>query len=278
MSDNLLKRAAREARDRRSHVIMWVALACLVSFLGFGTWYFTTQLAQSSARQDALAAAAHRNAKAAQALARQVRSLGQQPTVPVPTPPRGPQGPAGPAGPAPTQAQINQAVTQYLDAHPPKAGKNATPAMVATAVASYLTKHPPQPGRPPTQAEITTATAAYLGTHPQQFQGAQGPQGPAGHDATKAQVAAAVAAYCGSHGGCTGPAGPAGPSGPRGERGATGPAGPQGVSVSDVTFTRDSTGACQVVITLHDPASDTNSTITHPAGAAACPVVTPPTH
>ncbi|MGH3096489.1 MAG: hypothetical protein ACRDMV_10895 [Streptosporangiales bacterium] len=255
----IISRATASGLDRRGHRRMWVALAVLLVCVIGGVAYLSVSLHSASNRIDVLSRQASSNAGAAQTLASQVRSMGGTPKVPAPQ--QGAAGPRGARGPGPSQQQINQAVAGYLTGHPPEHGKDATPGMVAAAVAGYLTKHPPQPGRPPTQDEISTATASYLDAHPGQFQGTQGAAGPAGKNATTAQVSAAVAAYCGSHGGCAGPAGPVGPSGEQGS---------QGVSVTDVAFQRDSSGTCQVVVSLHDPATGADSTVTHPAGSAAC--------
>jgi hypothetical protein len=161
-----------------------------------------------------------------------------------------PQTPAA----GPSDSQVAAAVDAWLAAHPPPAGQNATPAMVATAVAQFLVANPPEPGRPPTAAEIATAASTYITAHADDF------QGPAGKNATDTQVQAAVSAYCGQD---TGPC-----RGPVGDKGDTGP---QGVSIADVNFERDNTGTCQVIVTLHDPATGNDSTVTHPAGDAACP-------
>ncbi|MGH3536357.1 MAG: hypothetical protein ACRDQG_16820, partial [Pseudonocardiaceae bacterium] len=72
---------------------------------------------------------------------------------------------------------------------------------------------------------------------------------------------AAVGAYCAAHGDCAGPAG---------KPGAAGQQGAQGVSITDLKFQRDSSGSCHVVVSLHNPADGTDSTVTHPAGDAAC--------
>lgn len=69
--------------------------------------------------------------------------------------------------------------------------------------------------------------------------------------------------------GAQGPGGPAGPTGP------AGPAGPQGVSVTDVAPVRQDDGSCVWVVSMHDPATGANSTVTHPAGDAACPTAPP---
>lgn len=195
----------------------------------------------------------NQNATDAQALKDQVLRLGGTPVV---EPAKPAAVPAPVAGPGPTQAQIDDAVAAQLAAHPPAAGQSATPAMVATAVADYLTVNPPAPGRPPTAAEISTAASSYISTHAADF---QGPGGAAGQSATDAQVAASVAAYCDAHNSCAGGTGA------------------QGVSVTDVAFQRDDTGTCEVVVALHDPGTGVDTTATHPAGDAACPLVPPTT-
>lgn len=170
---------------------------------------------------------------------------------------------------APSDAQVASAVETYLRDHPPSAGRSVTPGDVAAAVAKYLTDHPPTPGRPPTAEEIQTATMTYLVAHPDQF------KGKPGDNATTAMVAAAVAAYCTSTtpGPCTGPAGPSGVNGKDGQNGKDakdGAQGAQGTSVQDLYFERDSGGACQVVVVLYNPATNTQSTIRHSAGEPAC--------
>jgi hypothetical protein len=142
--------------------------------------------------------------------------------------------------------------------------------MVATAVGDYLTAHPPQPGRPPTAAEIATATTDYLTAHSAQFSGPAGTAGTSGKDATNAQVAAAVDAYCSAHNNCAGQAGKDGKDGKDGKQG------PQGVSFTDLQFVRNSSGTCQAIVYFHDPATGRDSTVTHTAGDAACPVVALP--
>lgn len=168
----------------------------------------------------------------------------------------------------PTDAQVAIAVDGWLKAHPPPAGQNATPAMVATAVAEFLIANPPQPGRPPTVAEITTAASTYIAAHAADFQGTAGKNGVNGQDATDAQVSAAVNVYCSARNNC---------AGTNGTNGVNGGTGPQGVSITDVNFRRDSSGTCQVNVSLHDPATAKDSTVSHPAGDAACPITTPST-
>jgi hypothetical protein len=267
------KEAADDARDDRAHRwIVILAVTGIVGVLALAGLFFVQhqQIDGLKVQSQDNAQAADRNATAArslsadaQKLADQVVRLGATPVVQPPA--------AVPTAVGPTETQIAAAVDAWLRAHPPAAGQSATPAMVATAVAEFLVAHPPQPGRPPTPAEISDAANTYIATHAAQFQGQpgtngkNGADGANGKDATDAQVAATVAAYCAAHGQC---------AGPPGTNGTNGADGAQGVSVTDVTFARDSSGSCQVVVTLFNPATGKTSQATHPAGEAACPLIT----
>jgi hypothetical protein len=234
LNREIVTRAAEDARDQRAHRLLYLAFALAVVGIGALGWLYVSQ-SQHALEQDQLIArlvdTGNDSAKQGQQLASQVRALGATPVVQPAQP-----APAGPTivtpmpipGPGPTQAQIDDAVTEYIAAHPPAAGKPATPEMVATAVAEYLTAHPPTPGRLPTPQEIATAATDYLTAHSAQFTGPAGAAGAAGKDATDAQVAAAVDAYCSAHNKCAGPAGPAGQPGQQGKTGATGATGPAG--------------------------------------------------
>lgn len=182
--------------------------------------------------------------------------------------------------PGPTDGQIAAAVDKWLSDHSAelKAG-GPTDAQVAAVVAQYLTAHPPAPGRAPTPDEISLATATYIAAHADQFKGAKG------DTPTSADILAAVQAYCTATtpSPCAGPAGTAGTpgtngaNGTNGTNGVDGKQGAQGVSVTDVNFVRNSSGACQLVVTLHDPSSNANVVITHPASDTLCPLVSSPT-
>lgn len=120
-------------------------------------------------------------------------------------------------------------------------------------------------GRTPDVDAIVTAVVARI---PVPKNGTNGENGQAGQNATAEQVAAAVAAYCGQASEpCRGAAGQKGDTGDRGEPGVQGA---QGVSVTDVAPIRDDNGQCQWVVSLHDPATGKDSTVTHPASDAAC--------
>lgn len=259
IQQSVSQRAATGAKDDRGHFLFRIMLLiALVGVLAEGGLLLATHIQAAE-----LAAEQSYAATTGQQLANQVRALGAKPVVVPPTPVQGQTGATGPTGPGPTQQEIDDSVSRYLAAHPPANGQNATPGMVAAAVAAYLTANPPQPGRPPTADEISAAASAYIQAHASDFQGATGATGQAGADATDAQVAAAVSAYCSAHNDCAGATGP------------TGAQGAQGASITDLAFVRDSSGQCQVVVTLHDPASNTDSTVTHAAGDAACPLINP---
>lgn len=255
--------AAEDARDSRAHKVMaalGIAAVLGVLVLGGVLLWLLGHSGQQDAQINHLIDTGNDSAKKSGQLADQVKALGATPIVQPAVP--APSGPtivnAAPiAAPGPTQAQIDDAVAAYLIAHPPAPGKSVTPAMVATAVGDFLTAYPPTPGRPPTAQEIASAATDYLSTHAAQFTGATGQTGQAGKDATDAQVSAAVDAYCSTHGKCAGPAGGQGL---------------QGVSFTDLQFRRDSSGTCQAIAFLHDPATGKDTSATHTAGDAACPV------
>lgn len=244
--------AAHGARAGGAHRLFnGLAVVLVIGLLAGGVGLTIITVAQRTA------------ASAAQQLSHQVTDLGGTPVVEAPAPIAGPAGTAGQPGqngkpgPGPSQQQIDAAVFGYLAVHPP----GATPAMVAVQVAAYLTAHPPEQGPPPTATQIATAASDYIAAHSADFQGAagtNGADGQPGQNATDDQVAAAVGAYCDAHSQCQGQQGD------------------QGVSITDLQFERDDNGDCQSVVTLHDPATGADSTITHTAGDAACAPVTPP--
>jgi hypothetical protein len=270
LNRQIVQPAADAARDDRAHRFLYLGAVLFLLGLGFLAWQWFSQHQQINE----LRQSSDERAVQAGQLYRQVQALGGTPVV-QPSPPAatpGPTGPVGPVGPGPSQAQIDDAVAAYLVAHPPAAGKPATPAMVATAVGDYLTANPPQPGRPPTAQEIASAASSYIASHSADFKGSTGSSGvngANGANATDAQVAAAVAVYCSAHGNCAGAAGASGPTG------APGAQGPQGVSFTDLRFVRDSSGTCHAIASFHDPATGKDSTVSHSAGDAACPLTLP---
>jgi hypothetical protein len=273
LTRTIVQPAAKDAVDNRAHRLLYLMVALVVVGIGALGWLYVSQSQHAQAqdqRISRLVDLGNDAAKQSQVLADQVKALGATPIVQPAQP-----APSGPTviqtvpipGPGPTQAQIDAAVAAYIAAHPPAAGKNATPAMIATAVAEYLTANPPTPGRPPTVQEIATAAANWFTSHASEF------QGPPGKAATDAQAVAAIDAYCSAHAKC---AGPPGATGAKGDSGPQGPQGPQGVSFTDLRFVRSSSGTCQAIATFHDPATGKDSSVTHSAGDAACPVAISP--
>src|SRR5690606_4812227 len=116
------------------------------------------------------------------------------------------------------EEQIQAAVSAYLTAHPPPAGRGPTPAEVAAAVASYLIANPPEPGRPPTAEEIAAAVETYFQRNPPPPgpRGADGRDGEPGRPPTPAEIRAAVDQYLAENPPPAGSAGPPGPAGPPG--------------------------------------------------------------
>lgn len=94
-------------------------------------------------------------------------------------------GPVGPPGPAPSDAQVQAAVNQYMVLHPPPINYTVLRAFVN----SYLAAHPAPAGPPGSPGSSVT-----------------GPPGPSGANGT----------------GATGPPGPSGASGANGENGSNG--------------------------------------------------------
>jgi hypothetical protein len=174
---------------------------------------------------------------------------------------------------APTDSQIAAVVDKWLSAHADQLkGAPPTEAVIAAVVTQYMTEHPAQPGRPPTADEISMATASYIAAHADQFKGDKG------NSPTSAEITDAVQQVCSvTPSPCAGPPGSPGANGANGTNGVDGKQGPQGVSVSDVNFARDSSGRCQFVVVLHDPASNADTVVYHPAPDTLCPVASTPT-
>lgn len=126
----------------------------------------------------------------------------------------------------PTAQEIDAAVTAYLVAHPPPAGRPPSEVEVAAAVTQYLTANPPDPGRPPTPEEITAAVELYFDEHPV-------PPGDPGRPPTPEEIRAAVAAELAAN---PPPPGPQGPTGPTGPAGPAGPSCPPGTTLQQVTY------------------------------------------
>lgn len=136
----------------------------------------------------------------------------------------GPEGPAGPQGtqgepgddaPAPTQEQVDLAVSRLClettlcrgeDGTDGADGANVTPAMVEVAVRAYCSN----------DGSCRGATGS---TGPSGTDGADGADGADGQSVTQTQVNDAVANYCSVDDRCRGPEGPAGQNGSDGAPG-----------------------------------------------------------
>lgn len=163
----------------------------------------------------------------------QVQGTGQTPVAPPPEVRLAASTPPTTASP-PSEAQVRDAVTDYLDDHPPADGKTPSAADVQQAIIAYCALRGcvgaiGQPG--------AAGSAGAAG--PPGPQGATGAQGPAGSQGP--QGVPGPSGADGSQGpqgepGAQGPPGPAGPPGPQGQQGAQGP--PVG-SFSFLGFTCD---------------------------------------
>lgn len=274
MDTNVIENAADGAKDHRwRRNITGIIAVIVVSVCALAVWgifqfaksqQLTTQLAQQSQSfSQGMQQLTRQQIQAAvdgQRLAAQLKALGQEPVVTPPTPVT-PQ--PGQPGPGPTQAEIDDAVSRYFVQHPLPPGQLPPVSEVAGLVAQYLIANPPAPGQDATPQMVSDAVTSYCTGH----NGCAGPAGQNGQNATDQQVAQEVSAYCATHNDC------AGTPGVNGKDGATGP---QGVSITDLVFQRDTSGVCQAIVTLHNPATNTDNTVSHPAGDAACPLLPKP--
>lgn len=265
--------AAVHARDTRAHRWFTAIAALLVLGLvaaGVGIWSLAGQQREA--------------ATAAQLLSGQVHALGATPVVSAPAPIAGPTGPTGPAGPTGrpgaagrgitgTQITAGHLIVAYTDGRTQDVGQVVGPAGPAG-----------KNGRDGRGITGTTVTGGHLmvsySDHTTVDLGSiVGPKGDAGRGVVSTSVSSDFHLMVTYSDGTISDAGllPSGPAGPQGEKGgpgadgAPGAQGAQGVSVSDLQFERDNSGQCQAVITLHDPATGQDTTVTHPAGQAACP-------
>lgn len=92
--ENVVERAAEDARDDRGHRWMWAALGAVV----LGLAVAGISLGHLATSVDALSQQAADNARTAQLLADQVKQLGGVPVVQPPEPQRGPPGEPGKPG------------------------------------------------------------------------------------------------------------------------------------------------------------------------------------
>lgn len=91
-----------------------------------------------------------------------------------------------------TGDRVDEAVRDYLEAHPPAAGQSVTVEQIAAAVAGYLSEHPPAG---PTEESIAAAVSEYFDRNPPP-QGVDGAPGPA---PTAEQISTAVGQWLAAH-------------------------------------------------------------------------------
>jgi hypothetical protein len=232
---------------RTVHAVWYVAAAIVVALVAWLIWMVadTSQRlddaertradreAQVSAlveQQADLSEASERNSEIAEALAQQVRQLGERPVVQPTAPPvipgpigePGQRGPMGPTGPAPSAAEIQSAVAVYC-ASGRCDGRDPTATQVANAVAVYCDGRGECRGPAGSDGQDGTDGEDGAPGAPG-ADGVDGQDGADGRDApppTQAQVDQAVATYCESRGGCRGPKGDPGAPGSDGEDGAS---------------------------------------------------------
>jgi hypothetical protein len=252
----------------------FIFVAGVVAFIGWLVWTVadTSQRlddaentradreAQVSAlveQQADLSEAAERNSEIAEALAQQVRQLGERPVVqptatpviPGPIGEPGQRGPMGPTGPAPSAAEIQSAVADYC-ASGRCDGRDPTATQVANAVAVYCDSRGECRGPAGSDGQDGADGEDGAPGAP----GADGQDGADGRDApppTQAQVDQAVATYCESRGGCRGP------------KGDTGAPGDDGASAVPLTFS---------FTVQHNPVQSTTYTcvVTAPGQTVTC--------
>jgi hypothetical protein len=233
---------------RTVHVVWYVAAALLVVLVAWLIWMVVltsqrlddaestradreAQVVELVEQQANLSEAAERNSQIAEALAQQVRRLGERPVakpeatpqpMPGPAGEPGQRGPVGPSGPAPSAAEIQSAVAVYC-ASGRCDGRDPTTSQVAAAVVSYCDRRGECRG--PRGAPGQDGADGRDGVD-----GEDGTDGQDGADApppTQAQVDAAVARYCDANGGCRGP---------KGDRGEPGTDGKDGQDAVPFTF------------------------------------------
>lgn len=195
------------------------------------------------------------------------QQLAQHGIKPLPPPPAQiiQQGAVGPPGPGPSDAQVLEAVTQYLTAHPLPTAPPPGPQEIAATVAEYLKANPVLPGKDgapglgASDGQVANAVATYLEVHPP-ADGTPGPAGPSGPSGP-----AGI--------GEPGPAGPSGPVGKDGEQGSPGPAGP--ACPSGYSQAPETVNGHQAVVCEATPTPPTSSPPSSPASPSPAGVVVP---
>jgi hypothetical protein len=190
--------------------------------------------------------------------------------------PQGKQGIPGPAGPqgAPgkggaTDAQINAAISKYMQAHPTS----------TTAKAGPAGKQGP-PGPAPTSAQMQAEIAKYYAAHTKEAAamikkyappgppGKTGPAGPAAKGgASDAQINAAISKYMQAHplAASNAKIGPVGPPGPQGPAGTS--ATPEAIAAAISKFMEANPITVAAPAPLIAPSSSPTTTPTREAGS-----------
>jgi hypothetical protein len=200
---NALRATLRRVRVR--YVLAGCAVVAVLAVL----WWVATLATQVNSLSRALDVQRQQAVQAGQSPA--VPDSGQirkDPAQPLPSP--GQKGDKGDQGPGPSDAQVQAAVTGAFGAHPEWIKKGIDPAVLGAFVVNYLQAHPPKngkDGKPPTAEQISAAVLAQLQANPPS-PGPSGPSGPPGQKGEKGdqgpgptdqQVADSVASWFQSH-------------------------------------------------------------------------------
>lgn len=155
-----------------------------------------------------------------------------------------------PPPPTATGLSVSQ-VRDILDERLSRLPKPITVDQVTTIAADIYAKNKPENGLNATPEMVATVVTSYCSN------GAC--VGPAGKDQpplTEAQILAQVTTYCDAHSDCAGPPGRQGVA---------------GVSFARQYFARDEEDRCVSYVESYNPATDSTSTSSSPAGDASCP-------
>lgn len=155
-----------------------------------------------------------------------------------------------PPPPAATGLSVSQ-VRDILDERLARLPKPITVDQVTAVAADIYAKNKPENGLNATPEMVATVVTAYCSN--------DACVGPAGKDQpplTEEQVLAQVTTYCDAHNQCAGPPGRQGVA---------------GVSFVRQYFARDEEFRCVSYVESYNPATDSTSTSSSPAGDASCP-------
>jgi hypothetical protein len=163
-------------------VAFGVAVIALIAFLIMVLFKASGQIRDLDASSRTQAAQIQGLAGAVDTARAQIKSLGATPVVPAPSQiletvsVTGPAGPQGSPGQGASDAQVSQAVSLYLAAHPVP---GVSDQQIAAAVDAYFAATPPPSGSQgpgPSDQQIADAVASYMAENPAPSGGA-GTQG-----------------------------------------------------------------------------------------------------